>query len=173
MTTNGKKTQDEVSDLIEKVELICADVYGINGGLFSVEYLLKGLVSVLKDERACRLVSAEEFREYYTSKKRGLYLSNLVKSKTNRIWSEEELLDLDSILVSIYGQHDRKPIRLEDKLVLLTKPYICAHHDCQASEDLEIDHRIPVKRGGSSRWSNLQWLCRKHNREKGARIQYL
>lgn len=31
---------------------------------------------------------------------------------------------------------------------------------------LELDHRQPLARGGDNRTSNLQWLCRDHNRAK-------
>lgn len=36
-------------------------------------------------------------------------------------------------------------------------------------EPLELDHMQPVSRGGTDDPSNLQWLCRGHNRSKGAR----
>ncbi len=31
---------------------------------------------------------------------------------------------------------------------------------------LELDHKRPLARGGDNHWSNLQWLCRWHNRKK-------
>lgn len=34
------------------------------------------------------------------------------------------------------------------------------------SEPLEIDHRQPLAKGGTNHWTNLQWLCRGHNRAK-------
>lgn len=40
---------------------------------------------------------------------------------------------------------------------------------CGATEQLELDHRIPLSRGGDNHWRNLQWLCRRCNRRKGAR----
>ena len=36
-------------------------------------------------------------------------------------------------------------------------------------EPLEVDHLQPLARGGTNQWSNLVWLCRSHNRGKGAR----
>lgn len=35
-----------------------------------------------------------------------------------------------------------------------------------AAEPLEIDHKQALARGGTNHWSNLQWLCRGHNRAK-------
>lgn len=39
---------------------------------------------------------------------------------------------------------------------------------CGSSEDLEVDHIIPIARGGLNRSDNLQTLCRTCNRSKGA-----
>lgn len=54
---------------------------------------------------------------------------------------------------------------LED--LLLTYGARCAV--CGSTEDLHIDHVIPLSRGGTNTVSNLQVLCRHHNTSKGAR----
>jgi len=36
-------------------------------------------------------------------------------------------------------------------------------------EPLELDHIQPLALGGDYHWSNLRWLCRSHNRMRGAR----
>jgi hypothetical protein len=41
----------------------------------------------------------------------------------------------------------------------------CAH--CGATDNLEIDHKTPISRGGSCELDNLQALCRPCNRSKG------
>ena len=38
---------------------------------------------------------------------------------------------------------------------------------CGSRENLEIDHVVPLARGGSNRLENLQLLCRDCNRRKG------
>lgn len=40
---------------------------------------------------------------------------------------------------------------------------------CDITDRLEIDHIVPIARGGTSDPSNLQLLCISHNRSKGAR----
>jgi hypothetical protein len=40
---------------------------------------------------------------------------------------------------------------------------------CQDPRVLEVDHRIPLSRGGSNSWENLWTLCRACNRSKGAK----
>lgn len=42
---------------------------------------------------------------------------------------------------------------------------------CGNKNDLQVDHIIPVSKGGTSHISNLQPLCGKCNREKAAKIQ--
>lgn len=43
--------------------------------------------------------------------------------------------------------------------------------DCGAAEGLEIDHIVPVTKGGSNELSNLQLLCGPCNRRKGNRVR--
>lgn len=40
------------------------------------------------------------------------------------------------------------------------------------TNDLEIDHIIPIARGGKTEYSNLQTLCRRCNKMKGTNIEY-
>lgn len=42
-----------------------------------------------------------------------------------------------------------------------------------AEEPLELDHCRPIAEGGDNHWSNLQWLCRSHNRARGRRAPVL
>lgn len=39
------------------------------------------------------------------------------------------------------------------------------------SEPLELDHKRPLARGGDNGYRNLRWLCRGHNRGRGARTR--
>lgn len=78
--------------------------------------------------------------------------------------------------------HDgpRDPVRCfsrSDKALLLAwSGHRCEHHGlfgrCEATERLEADHIHPHSRGGWTRVSNGQILCRAHNRAKRANIPW-
>jgi hypothetical protein len=53
------------------------------------------------------------------------------------------------------------------KSVLLKYKHTCFY--CGSKEKLEIDHIIPVVKGGKNIYSNLQVLCRTCNRKKGGK----
>lgn len=42
--------------------------------------------------------------------------------------------------------------------------------ECASTEDLTVDHIIPLSRGGTNAASNLQVLCRSCNSRKGAKV---
>jgi len=44
---------------------------------------------------------------------------------------------------------------------------------CGTSENLEIDHIIPVSKGGTDDRINLQTMCAQHNRKKGNKVNGL
>lgn len=55
--------------------------------------------------------------------------------------------------------------RSSGKLQLARQPYCAA---CGATEDLTVDHIVPLARGGRGELSNLQTLCRMCNGSKAA-----
>lgn len=62
----------------------------------------------------------------------------------------------------------REEIKIRDN-------YICQNCELSANKEknllLEIDHIIPLSKGGITSKDNLQTLCRKCNRSKGSKIE--
>lgn len=57
------------------------------------------------------------------------------------------------------------------KLFALSNPQICAECDRQGNvgNGNELDHIVPLWAGGSNDFSNLQWLCYEHHRQKSSK----
>ena len=52
--------------------------------------------------------------------------------------------------------------------LLESQDYLCALSGVRLDvETAELDHKIPVSRGGTNELSNLQWIHKKINRAKG------
>lgn len=50
--------------------------------------------------------------------------------------------------------------------------YICRHPQCGEMRSLHVDHVVPLSKGGGDELSNLQFLCHKHNSEKGSKCPH-
>lgn len=63
----------------------------------------------------------------------------------------------------------RKPPTLRERIEVHRRDgYRCVR--CGSTEDLHVDHVIPVSKGGTNNLDNLQLLCRDCNLRKGARV---
>lgn len=49
-------------------------------------------------------------------------------------------------------------------------PYVCSKSNCGETQNLTIDHIMPLSRGGTDELINLRFLCRRHNSETGDRL---
>lgn len=83
-----------------------------------------------------------------------------------------EYVGLDKISVNpndVSGKHQRQPIPDDVKIFVWNRDGgRCVN--CGSQTNLEFDHIIPFSKGGSNSARNLQLLCEKCNRSKGATI---
>jgi 5-methylcytosine-specific restriction endonuclease McrA len=64
---------------------------------------------------------------------------------------------------------DREPIPDKVRMFVWQRDKGCCIK-CGSQEKLEFDHIIPISQGGSNTARNIQILCEKCNRSKGANI---
>jgi|DEB19_MinimDraft_2_1074335.scaffolds.fasta_scaffold03680_3 5-methylcytosine-specific restriction endonuclease McrA len=91
--------------------------------------------------------------------------------------SLEFFIEEQSKLVHPYNVYRHAMLRLrcyaslytrDMRKVLINENSTCAI--CYESENLQLDHVIPISKGGKNELLNLQILCKKCNREKGNKI---
>ncbi len=86
--------------------------------------------------------------------------------------AESSLISLDmnsETFKSSRAEFNRKRNSLLESLINSGIQNKCCVDGCN-NRDLTIDHKIPIRRGGSSDISNLQIMCRYHNSKKGYRL---
>lgn len=91
-----------------------------------------------------------------------------LRQRTGRSWSAHDLDALFERVKSESSKHFRDPIPYEEYLKLLWQvPWECVQcHRAPPDVILHVDHIVPASRGGSSKRSNLQFLCAEHNLKK-------
>ena len=111
------------------------------------------------------------------------YLSDLCVLERSQYATEEQRQEAKETIAGLKEEIARKKKKSEatkrrrsqfsskyDALVLALiergDSYCC--QECGKSEDLTIDHIVPLSKGGTDDLDNLRWLCRKCNSRKGA-----
>lgn len=101
------------------------------------------------------------FGEYSTAENEMLWLvERHYSARLRSYWAEVSILENQPLL----GRRYISPMVRE--LILERDEWKCLK--CGDVTDLEIDHVLPVAKGGSSDLNNLQVLCKACNRAKGA-----
>jgi hypothetical protein len=69
---------------------------------------------------------------------------------------------------SVREEWQRSDLRKQLRVEIAAGLHACA--TCKSEEDLAIDHRVPIARGGTNQPKNLQILCRSCNSRKGTKV---
>jgi len=98
-----------------------------------------------------------------------------VETRTRSKWDVENIEKLYDRVIQASEKHYRKPITYEELLrLLINTPLKCANPNCgkmPPEVKLHIDHKFPASKGGSSKFNNLQYLCKKCNLSKSSKIE--
>ena len=158
------------------MELILSDINvhkSDRARTFSAIDLIKGAESILEEERVLLLLPEPDWDSLNRAPaEKGKRLKELMECRTKRTWDTNEVLGIKNLADALYGMYDRKHYTLADKIRLLSLEYRCMwgpedepYGTCPVKDNLQIDHRRPVSRGGGG-GPNLRWLCKRHNLKK-------
>jgi hypothetical protein len=116
----------------------------------------------------------EQFREW-SRQRDGLYkFWSYANSKLKTELLPEEILDIWKCIDLTLNARKRRQFTFQEYLMIAVrsdqKCEICHKHPPEVT--LEIDHILPVSKGGSETALNLRFLCQYHNRSRGNRFRW-
>lgn len=88
--------------------------------------------------------------------------------------SQDEVHDIWACIELTLEARRRRPFAFQDYLMIAIRSdqrcEYCRRHPPEVT--LEIDHILPVSKGGSESALNLRFLCQYHNRSRGNRFRW-
>ena len=88
--------------------------------------------------------------------------------------TQEEVTDIWECIDLTLNSKVRKPMAFQEYLMVAVrsdqKCEVCGRRPPEVS--LDIDHVVPVSRGGDNAYFNLRFLCEHHNRSRGCRFRW-
>lgn len=123
----------------------------------------------LSEHLVMDLSRSTEIDQVFFSRKTALAdFINVLNSRTNRVWSEEDARLLFDRVKTERETHYRRALPYQERLRFLTNtPRECSKCRRRPPEvKLHIDHIRPVAKGGGNEAKNLQFLCQEHNLKK-------
>jgi len=74
------------------------------------------------------------------------------------------------IVLARYDEFHKRGIRLTKRNIFIRDQYRCQYSGKQMTKsELDIDHVLPVSRGGKNEWENMVVCSKKINRKKGSK----
>lgn len=140
-----------------------------------VTLVFKEIQWALGEERINRVTpSAEVFREWCRSQTGLMQCWKHTQITLQAEVSQEEIADIWACIDLTLNRKTRKALRFQEYLMIAVrsdqKCELCGRGPPEVS--LDIDHIIPVSRGGDNAYFNLRFLCQHHNRSRGNRFRW-
>jgi hypothetical protein len=140
-----------------------------------VNLVFREIYWALGEERINRVTPTyEQFREWFRQRD-GLYqFWHFANSKLNTELMQEEVHDIWSCIDLTLNARKRRSFTFQDYLMIaIRSEQKCEYcNKCPPEVTLEIDHILPVSKGGSETPFNLRFLCQYHNRARGNRFRW-
>ncbi len=140
-----------------------------------VNLLFKELQWAMGEERINRVTPGINIFRAWGRQPTGLmefwkHAQTTLKSSLN----QEEVADIWDCIDLTLNRKTRKPMAFQEYLMVAVrsdqKCEVCGRRPPEVS--LDIDHVIPVSRGGENVYFNLRFLCEHHNRSRGNRFRW-
>lgn len=129
----------------------------------------------LGEERINRVTPTyEEFRKWQRQRDGLIQFWNFAKSQLETDLTQEDVQDIWECIDLTLNARKRRPFTFQEYLMIaIRSDQICEICKKRPPEvRLDIDHILPVKKGGSETAFNLRFLCEFHNRSRGARFRW-
>ncbi|MHA1221953.1 MAG: HNH endonuclease [Candidatus Heimdallarchaeaceae archaeon] len=158
------KTNKDIIELLKIAEVICKDIN------FPLEVAIKEFVYELENRRIDFLRPKITDLNTWTIEKNGKLLFKIhLEKKTRRPWDNREVFKFWEIYTIEMSKSKRKSLREEIifQSTLKGNKFFCSHCKKQIKRsEIEIDHLVPIAKGGNSKKENFQILCKKCNQRK-------
>ena len=106
----------------------------------------------------------------YLRSKHDLFYSNEIRSLIGRINNKRGNFYLDEQIWSAIAKVERGKVSNKLRFAIYARDGNRCRICGRKTDDLEIDHIIPISKGGKSTYGNLQTLCHRCNKAKGDTI---
>jgi hypothetical protein len=116
----------------------------------------------------------EQFREWYRQREGLRNFWAFANSKLEAELTQDEILDIWNCIDLTLNARKRRSFTFQEYLMIAVrsdqKCEICGKRPPEVT--LEIDHILPVSKGGTELVFNLRFLCQYHNRARGNRFRW-
>lgn len=137
--------------------------------------LYKEILWALGEERINRITpSAAQFREWKRNSDGLMQFWSFANERLGWTLGQDEIHDIWECIDMTLRSRERRVLSFQDYLMIaVNSDQSCAVCRRGPPEvELEIDHILPVSRGGTEAVLNLRFLCELHNRSRGNRFHW-
>lgn len=137
--------------------------------------LYREILWALGEERINRVTPTEaQFREWRRNNDGLMQFWSFANQLLGCTIDQEDAKDIWECINMTLHTHERQAFSFQDYLMIAAhSDQACAVCNRRPPEvNLDIDHILPISRGGTEKALNLRFLCEMHNRSRGNRFRW-